>query len=83
MTLLLQTWYNKEYAKDCLAAMEEMSCDDFSSGLPSRVRMCTRRVTIRVFPYYKVFAIDLGDDAKAFSQWANDIEHNDIMHVQT
>ena len=27
--------YNKEYAKDCLAAMEEMSCDDFSSGLPS------------------------------------------------
>lgn len=27
--------YNKEYAKDCLAAMEEMSCDDLSSGLPS------------------------------------------------
>ena len=27
--------YNKEYAKDCLAAMEEMSCDDFSSGVPS------------------------------------------------
>jgi hypothetical protein len=27
--------YNKQYAKDCLAAMEEMSCDDFSSGLPA------------------------------------------------
>ena len=27
--------YNKEYAKDCLDAMDAMSCEDFSSGLPA------------------------------------------------
>ena len=27
--------YNKEYAKDCLDAMAEMSCEDFTSGLPA------------------------------------------------
>jgi hypothetical protein len=27
--------YNKDVAKECLAAMEAMSCEDFSSGIPS------------------------------------------------
>ena len=27
--------YNKEYAKECLDAMDAMSCEDFSSGLPA------------------------------------------------
>lgn len=26
--------YNKEYAKECLSAMEAMSCEDFTGGLP-------------------------------------------------
>ena len=27
--------YNKEFAKECLTAMSEMSCEDFVSGIPA------------------------------------------------